>query len=346
MNTRIILAFALLIALPVLGAEESPKIPKGYVLQVLEPTGGKILRPTEWHYTENHGRTAYKWIVSKENPKEAPYETGVMIQTFVRVKDGTGKSPEEFCKAFLKSREDTARKVIRRFPDVENGFFMRAGIEVNETVVHDGIKQEHHVVYSVFWPKESDLAVVMSVGCPETAWDENKERFDIMGRIELIDMKRFMKDGELKPERPVAVPNKDEAITAVESLTTHPTGKDAKAHAATIMAFAEGSPDVTVALNVEYLPWISQENELVNGELLLGAIVGGNILPQLKKGVKQDHTKEGLVAMLKTYAVLRKHDAVVQIKQLDEWGAMDDAQIDRFIKVVTERAQPLVPTAK
>ena len=86
------------------------------------------------------------------------------------------------------------------------------------------------------------------------------------------------------------VPTKKEAKASIEKLVSDPTAKDARDHVPTILRFAEGSPDVMVELNIELVPWMTQEEEVKNSEILLGAYVGGNLLPQIEKGIKKDHT--------------------------------------------------------
>lgn len=300
-----------------------------------------MFRPEGWHYAEAHRRSVFKWIVSKEDPHKGPYRTGVMLQTFVGIEKATDKTPEKFCRSFLEARAKSAEKLIKRFPDVKAGIFERAGIEVIESVGPEGAKENHHVVYSVFWSDDSDLGAVMSAGCPDTAWDANKERFDVMGQVELIDMSRFVEDGKLKVDPAKDAAARKEVIAAIESLMAKPGDKSAGEHTGAILVFAEESSDVSVNLNVEYLPWLTQDKEVANSEVLIGAFVGGNMLPQLKKGIKKDHTKAGLLAMLRAYATLRKQNAIEAIESLDKWGAMSDAQIDRLIKDVAERAVPL-----
>ncbi len=71
--------------------------PTTFITQVLEPTGGKILCPSDWFYHEFHRGPRYDWTISREEPSDRrPYTTGVRIQTFVNVKDGTGETAKQF----------------------------------------------------------------------------------------------------------------------------------------------------------------------------------------------------------------------------------------------------------
>lgn len=62
--------------------------PEGYEIQLLEPLGGKILRPKGWYYSENHGGSQYSWTISKEDSSSGPYETGMKIQMFAGIEKG------------------------------------------------------------------------------------------------------------------------------------------------------------------------------------------------------------------------------------------------------------------
>src|SRR3954470_20368648 len=95
---------ALLIALLALAAPAvAENAPTEFVTQVLEPTGGKMARPKDWFYSERHRGTVYDWVISREDTKGGvgPYTTGVRIQTFTGVKDGTGKSAKQFIQEFI-----------------------------------------------------------------------------------------------------------------------------------------------------------------------------------------------------------------------------------------------------
>ncbi|MEM6474090.1 MAG: hypothetical protein AAF802_31360, partial [Planctomycetota bacterium] len=44
-------------------------VPDGYVLQSLDPLGGSLARPKDWHYSEGHREQQFMWTVSKEPPE-------------------------------------------------------------------------------------------------------------------------------------------------------------------------------------------------------------------------------------------------------------------------------------
>src|SRR4051812_9589112 len=133
----LILCFA--VALSAAAQTNRPATPN-FVLQVLEPTGGKIQRPKDWFYTESHRGPSYTWILSRENASKAAYTTGVRIQTIVGVKQGTGKTPKEFIEEFASKKKQTADKVVKSCPEKKQQLFTRICIETEEG--------PHHILYS------------------------------------------------------------------------------------------------------------------------------------------------------------------------------------------------------
>ena len=96
--------------------------PTEFVTQVLEPTGGKILRPRDWFYAEGHQGAVYTWTLSREDTTgNRPYTTGVRIQTFIGVKEGAGKTAEQFIRDFIASKT----KEVRVLP-ISRGYALRS----------------------------------------------------------------------------------------------------------------------------------------------------------------------------------------------------------------------------
>ncbi len=160
--------------------------PTEFVTQVLEPTGGKILRPKDWFYTENHSGTSYTWTLSREEATKTPYTTGVRIQTFVGVNKVTGKKGKEFVLDFLTQKRNESVKVIKECPERDQGLFTRVCFETEEG--------PFHILYSLFWGSEDlDVVVVSIAGTTKELWSTYSPTFDKMSSFELIDMKRFEK---------------------------------------------------------------------------------------------------------------------------------------------------------
>jgi hypothetical protein len=163
---------------------DADEAPSGFITQVLEPTGGKILRPKNWFYTESHNESSYTWILSLEDASKSRYTTGVRIQTLVDVKKGTGKSPKEFVLDYVSAKKNEA-KVLKTCGETDYGMFTRLCLETEEG--------PHHILYSFFWGNKMDIVVVVIAGTTKGLWDVYAETFDKMTALELIDMKRFEK---------------------------------------------------------------------------------------------------------------------------------------------------------
>ncbi|MBV9849048.1 MAG: hypothetical protein JO250_05090 [Armatimonadetes bacterium] len=140
------------------GGASAETPPTEFVTQVLEPTGGKILRPKDWFYREYHRNPNFHWTLSREEPSEGrPYTTGVRIQTFMDVKEGTGKTAEQFILDLVAARKEKAAKVIKTCGETDQGLFTRTCLETEEG--------PYHVLYSLFWGSSGmDIAVVMLAG--------------------------------------------------------------------------------------------------------------------------------------------------------------------------------------
>jgi len=177
----LILAF-----LPTLWAE-SPGDDE-FVTQVLEPTGGKIVRPKDWFYAESHRGPVYLWTISAEDTTGGkPYTTGVRIQTIVGVQNGTGKTAEKFLADFVASKKNDKRVVvIKTCKETKSGLFNRICLETEEG--------GDHILYSLFWgTDELDIAVVVIAGTTKELWDTHAPNFRKMEEFELIDMNRIEK---------------------------------------------------------------------------------------------------------------------------------------------------------
>lgn len=159
------------------------QVPEGFIAQVLEPTGGKIIRPKDWFYTESHRGSSYTWILSKEDASKGPYDTGVRIQTLIGVEEGTGKSPENFILDFIGQKKKESQIIHKECEPQDQGFFTRICLEVDEG--------DYRILYSMFWGNDMDIVVVSIAGAKKEDWPSYENTFNKMSAFELIDMKRF-----------------------------------------------------------------------------------------------------------------------------------------------------------
>lgn len=156
-----------------------------YVTQMLEPTGGKILRPTEWFYSEHHAGPAFTWTLSKEDSRNGePYATGVKIQAFTGVKGITGKTAKEFILDFAAAKKQSAEKIVSSCGETIQGLFTRICLET--------VEGPYRIMYSMFWGTgDLDLAIVSISGTTTALWDTYAPVFQKMSVVDLVDMKQF-----------------------------------------------------------------------------------------------------------------------------------------------------------
>jgi len=190
-----ILCFFLLLSLMPASAID---VPDGYVLQTLDPTGGEIARPKGWFYTEHHHGPVFEWTLSKEDAGKGPYQIGFRIQTFVGIRQGTGKSAREFCLHFLETKQKLG-KIVNTFPEMDQGMFTRQGIEVIEPITQGKKTEDYHIIYSVFWGNDSDLGVITIEGAPEYLWSQYEKTFAVMSAFQLYDMKKIEESQKIAP---------------------------------------------------------------------------------------------------------------------------------------------------
>ena len=174
--------------------EETTLVPEGFVLQSLDPLGGSVLRPKDWHFSRSGSNQGIVWTISKE-PLKPGYTTGVRIQLFVGIKKMTGQTPEEFMQKFLDSKRK-GFKVLSEREAIQQGEFTRVGLETEEP--QPGTNEEDkpfRILYSCFWNNKTDMAAITISGTTTDLWEEHRQTFDTMAGITLVDLKKA------KPEK-------------------------------------------------------------------------------------------------------------------------------------------------
>lgn len=213
---RTLCLVALLLAVH-LCAEDA--VPLGYEMQVLEPLGGKILRPKGWFYSEGHSARSWMWTLSKEDTQggKNAYDTGVRIQAFAGVREATGKSPEAFLKDFLAQKKSAASKLHKECGAVDQGLFTRTCLEITEG--------DYRILYSVFWGNDIDMAVISIAGAKTADWQTNAKFFDAMSAFELIDLSRFPSEASSKGGDRPSTPRSESGTNGGDKPQAAPQGQ-------------------------------------------------------------------------------------------------------------------------
>jgi hypothetical protein len=160
-------------------------IPDGYVLQVLDPTDGRIAMPKDWYYTSRGAPNGWVWTFAEEDPRKGEYETGLRIQMFVAVEENTKLSRADFARHFIDRKRKSA-KVIKECPIADLGSFERQCIEVLEDIREPSGVKRFHVLYSIMWLKDKDIVAVSTFGAPEAKWDTVSDISTVMSGFVLI----------------------------------------------------------------------------------------------------------------------------------------------------------------
>jgi hypothetical protein len=161
-------------------------LPAGFVTQILEPLGGKILRPKDWFYSEGHRESVLMWTISREDMSgNRPYTTGFRIQAFIGVEEHTGQTAKELILDWVAAKQSEAITIVSTCEAEEQYLFTRMCLETEEG--------PYHIMYSLFWGTDDDLdiAVITIAGTTKELWETYAPTFDMMGAFELIDMERF-----------------------------------------------------------------------------------------------------------------------------------------------------------
>jgi hypothetical protein len=185
--TLLVLAIGASAQTPAAPVADTPAVkPTEFLPQVLEPTGGKIQRPKDWFYTEDHHGQSYSWLLSPDNPMKGMCTTGVQIQTVIGVKAGTGKNPKDVALEFIARRKKEATKVVKEGEARNQGLFTRVTLET--------VEGKDHVLYCAFWGNDNlDVVVVSSAGTTGKLWDTYAAAFETMSQFVPIDMDRVDK---------------------------------------------------------------------------------------------------------------------------------------------------------
>lgn len=167
--------------------DEKRFVPEGFVLQSLDPLGGSILRPRDWHFNQGNSHQSVTWTISK-TPPEGGYITGVKIQLVYGVKKSIGQTPEELIKSFIDSKRQF--KILSEREATQQGGFTRIGLETEEPQAGKKDAEPFRILYSCFWNNELDMAAITTSGTTKDLWEEHRETFDVMAGLTLIDIKK------------------------------------------------------------------------------------------------------------------------------------------------------------
>lgn len=197
---RLVCALGIVVSGAISAAEEAEvsgfTVPEGFEVTALEPLGGRVARPLSWFYREAHDAASFKWVLSRENPEDGPYQTGVRIQLIAAVEAKTGQNAKAFIEEFLAGRRSSA-EVLSECEVEDQGLLTRTCIQTTELIPSADPDEPFRIQYTVFWGNQVDVALFVTAGTLASQWDEFAPIFAEIEKFELIDLDRFDASGQL-----------------------------------------------------------------------------------------------------------------------------------------------------
>jgi len=164
------------------------QVPAGFVLQVLDPTDGRIAFPKDWFYTSEGTKSGWVWTFAHENPNTNPYENGLRIQLIYPATKWTQNSPEGFVRSLFESKKRTC-KVIEECPVVDCGEYFRQCLEVIEPIKQDAVEKSFHIIYTAIRFKNDDVIAICTFGVLDSEWEKYRNISKVMSQFILFGKK-------------------------------------------------------------------------------------------------------------------------------------------------------------
>lgn len=180
--TALALALTLALALGP-GAARAETASLQVTTQVLEPVGGRILRPRNWVLQPAHRPEAYVWLVAPPTGAQAAVPR-VRVETVLGARREGGADAFERAQAVLKAKSGEGSRVLRRCEPKDLGLFTRACLEVDEGA--------ERVLYTVYWETTGrNIFSVVEARALQAQWPTYAALFARMANFQVLDMKQF-----------------------------------------------------------------------------------------------------------------------------------------------------------
>jgi len=168
------------------GASQSAlTVPDGFELQMLDATGGSILKPKSWFYAFSRDAHNLVWTISKEDPHPDGYRIGLRIQLVPEASKSAKKSPQAIAEEIMAAIRKSA-KVLNECAPEKAGVFTSACLETKETIATAGKIGEYHVLHKTSWSNEMDMVSITTFGTPYGEWNRYQDIYCQMKNSILI----------------------------------------------------------------------------------------------------------------------------------------------------------------
>lgn len=108
-----------------------------------------------------------------------------------------------------------------------------------------------------------------------------------------------------------------------------------------IFDFADRNKDVMVVIHSRVLKGLTMKNDM--HRKLFIAFVAGNLLPQLQKKIKKDHSFEGITFMIDIYQKLRTRKQLKPVSNLETLKSMSTVGLIQYVHELEENSKKVVP---
>jgi hypothetical protein len=119
----------------------------------------------------------------------------------------------------------------------------------------------------------------------------------------------------LDDDKPIT---KEIALKAIALFRADPGSDDARAAGAIIFRFVDASPDVTVKISKDVVPWLGTNKGSKYESMLLVAYIAGSAQAQLQNGKAGDDKLAGTLLVNETYLKLQQSEPNLHIEAIEK----------------------------
>jgi len=117
------------------------------------------------------------------------------------------------------------------------------------------------------------------------------------------------------------------ALKAIGIFEANPLGEDAEGALSIIVNYAKLSDEVYVLVEPRTTPWLTEDDKKhKHAHTLVGALIAGNMKPQLETGIRQDRPYDGALQVIDTYQQLRELGESERIPCIEVWLELSKAE--------------------
>ena len=150
-----------------------PEAPAGFRWQELEDIPGSfVLLPAGWHYWKAASKDSVAHRVTKEDPQDGPFLTGLTINVVRDVKKKTDLDPSLYAVHYVSEYMKGNKVLIKPDKILAVGPFQRISCQVEKPFAVRGKERLCHVRVVTYANDKTGTLYVVIFGAPVEEWDE------------------------------------------------------------------------------------------------------------------------------------------------------------------------------